>query len=216
MDKLSSKPAEETQCDMRNDTRYDLEADLEYVLLTDEQIQKRVKELGALIANDYASAADTVGTAGVKGTQGPVVIGILKGAAMFFADLTRAIKTPLTMDFIAISSYGGGTKSSGEVSLKKDLDGAIEGRDVLLVEDIVDSGITLSYIVRLLQARKPRSIKVAALLDKPCRRKTPFKADYIGFEIEDKFVVGYGLDFDQKYRNLPMIGILKPELYLKK
>jgi len=180
-----------------------MEADLECVLLTDEQIQRRVKDLGAQIAGDYADNG-----------QGPVVIGILKGAAMFFADLTRAMHMPLTMDFISISSYGGGTKSSGEVSLKKDLDGAIEGYDVLLIEDIVDSGVTLSYIVRLLQARKPRSIKVAALLDKPSRRRVPFKADYVGFEIEDKFVVGYGLDFNQKYRNLPMIGVLKPELYM--
>ncbi|MDR2504972.1 MAG: hypoxanthine phosphoribosyltransferase [Oscillospiraceae bacterium] len=183
-----------------------MEHDLESILLTGEQIQSRVRELANLIAEDYM--AD-----GGMDARGPVVVCILKGAVMFYADLIRFMPIPISIDFISISSYGSKTASSGEVSLKKDLDGKIEGRVVLIVEDIVDSGLTLSYLLRMLSARNPRSLKVAALLDKPSRRRVPFQADYIGFAIEDKFVVGYGLDFDQLYRNLPMIGVLKPECY---
>jgi hypoxanthine phosphoribosyltransferase len=144
-----------------------------------------------------------------------MVIGILKGAVMFFADLTRAIPASISIDFIATSSYGSNDVTSGVVRILKDLDRPIDDRHVLLVEDIVDSGLTLSYLVRMLRARHPASIRIAALLDKPSRRKTPLQADYIGFSIDDLFVVGYGLDFDQRYRNLPMIGVLKPACYQK-
>lgn len=175
---------------------------LERVLFTSEQIQARVRELGAQIAADYKDSA-------------PVVIGILKGAVMFFADLARSIPAPIKVDFIATSSYGANIETSGVVRIQKDLDRPIAGLDILLVEDIVDSGLTLSYLTRTLSARQPRSIKVVALLDKPSRRKTPLRADYTGFTIDDLFVVGYGLDFDQRYRNIPMIGVLKSECYQK-
>ena len=176
--------------------------DIESILLSEAQIQARVKELGAQLAEEYRD-------------RNPVMICILKGSTMFFADLLRAMPIRLTMDFMAVSSYGRSTKSSGEVEIRKDLSGSIENRDAIIVEDIIDSGFTLTYLTRLLSARGARSIKICTLLDKPARRAPgiTLKADYAGFEIPDAFVVGYGLDYDEVYRNLPYIGILKPEVY---
>ena len=176
--------------------------DIERIMLTEEQIQNRVKELGARITADYAD-------------KNPVMICILKGSTMFFADLLRAMRIRLTMDFMAVSSYGRSTKSSGEVEIRKDLSGSIEHRHAVIVEDIIDSGFTLSYLTRMLSARGAKSIKICTLLDKPARRAPgiTLKADYSGFEIEDAFVVGYGLDYDEAYRNLPYIGVLKPSVY---
>ncbi len=165
------------------------------IFLTAEQIQRRVAELGAQIDADYP--------------EGPIyLISILKGACIFLADLARAMKTPARLDFIGISSYGRGKTSSGEVRLTKDLDTSIEGHHVLIVEDIVDSGVTLNYLVNLLQQRRPKSIKIAALLDKPDRRLRPVEVAYTGFQIPDEFVVGYGLDYAEDYRNLKDICIL--------
>ena len=176
--------------------------DIESILLNESQIQARVKELGAQLAEEYRD-------------RNPVMICILKGSTMFFADLLRAMPIRLTMDFMAVSSYGRSTRSSGEVEIRKDLSGSIENRDAIIVEDIIDSGFTLTYLTRLLSARGARSIKICTLLDKPARRAPgiTLKADYAGFEIPDAFVVGYGLDYDEVYRNLPYIGILKPEVY---
>ena len=176
--------------------------DIESILLSEAQIQARVKALGAQLAEEYRD-------------RNPVMICILKGSTMFFADLLRAMPIRLTMDFMAVSSYGRSTKSSGEVEIRKDLSGSIENRDAIIVEDIIDSGFTLTYLTRLLSARGARSIKICTLLDKPARRAPgiTLKADYAGFEIPDAFVVGYGLDYAEVYRNLPYIGILKPEVY---
>lgn len=181
-----------------------MQNDIERILLSEEEIKSRVMELGTAIANDYAG-------------KNPVMICILKGSAMFFADLLRAMPIRLTMDFMAVSSYGRGTKSSGEVEIRKDLSGSIEHRHAIIVEDIIDSGFTLSYLTRMLSARGAKSIKLCTLLDKPSRRAPgiTLKADYSGFVIPDAFVVGYGLDYDEAYRNLPYIGILKPEVYEK-
>jgi len=178
--------------------------DIERILLSESQIQARVKELGAQLAEDYRD-------------KNPVMICILKGSTMFFADLLRAMDIRLTMDFMAVSSYGRATRSSGEVEIRKDLSGSIEHRHAIIVEDIIDSGFTLSYLNRILSARGAKSIKICTLLDKPDRRAPgiTLKADYSGFVIPDGFVVGYGLDYDEVYRNLPYIGILKPEVYEK-
>ena len=138
---------------------------------------------------------------------------ILRGSYVFMADLTRAIELPITVDFMSVSSYGSGTSSSGQVEIKKDLSDPIEGKELLIVEDILDSGNTLYYLSDVLRARKPASIRICTLLDKPDRRSRPIRADYVGFTIPDAFVVGYGLDYDEKYRNLPYIGILKPSVY---
>lgn len=170
------------------------------VLISEEEIQKKVKELGARITEDYKD-------------KNLVVVGVLKGAIIFLADLVKSITIPLTLDFMAVSSYGSSTETSGVVRILKDLDSSIEGMDVLIVEDIIDSGLTLSYLYENLKSRGPNSIKICALLDKPERRKVDVKADYIGFTIDDEFVVGYGLDFAEKYRNLPEICVLKPEAY---
>ena len=166
------------------------------VLLDRQTIRNRVNELGNQITQDYRART-------------PHLIGILKGASIFHADLVRSIKLELSYDFIAVGSYGKLTKSSGEVRILKDLDESIEGKDVLIVEDIVDTGLTLHYLVRNLNARKPTSLKIAALLNKPARREIDVAVDYVGFDIPDEFVVGYGLDYDQRYRNLPDICILK-------
>jgi hypoxanthine phosphoribosyltransferase len=159
------------------------------VLLSHDQIATRIEEMGAEIARDYAG-------------REPHLVGVLKGACAFMTDLAQRIDLPLTLDFIAVSSYGAATKSSGEVKLVKDLDQGLEGRDLLIVEDIVDTGLTLNYLINLLKARGPRSVKVASLLSKPSRRLVQVAVDYIGFSIEDHFVVGYGLDYNEKYRNL--------------
>ena len=165
-------------------------------LFTAEQIQTRIAELGAEIASDYAG-------------RNPLLVGILKGAVVFISDLMRAIDLRLGMEFMAISSYGSSTRTSGEVKIVKDLDVAVEGRDILVVEDIVDTGLTLSYLLPNLYARGAQSVKLAALLDKWERREREVKIDYLGFKIPDAFVVGYGLDFAERYRNLPYIAVLK-------
>ena len=174
--------------------------DMERIFFTKEQIAEAVKKLGQRITEDYAGKA-------------PVMVCILKGASIFFADLIREIDLPLTIDFMVVSSYGASTKSSGEVRLIKDLDRSILGRDVIIVEDIVDSGLTMNYLVNYLAARSPRSINICALMDKPSRRKTPVEVRYSGMEIPDAYVVGYGLDYAEKYRNLPYIAVLRPEIY---
>ena len=165
------------------------------VFLSEKQIQQRIREMGAQISEDYP--------------RGPLyLIAILKGAFMFLADLTRAIKTPTRIEFMGISSYGKGKSSSGEVKVTKDLDVSIEGQHVLVVEDIVDSGITLNYLMNVLGQRKPKSIRIATLLDKPERRLRPVEVTYVGFQIPDEFVVGYGLDYGEDYRNLRDICVL--------
>lgn len=173
---------------------------VESILYSEEQLRQRVKELGAQITADYAG-------------KEPVLASVLRGSYIFMADLTRAIDLPVTVDFMAVSSYGAGTKSSGQVEIKKDLSDSIEGRDLVIVEDILDSGNTLFYLMEILKARKPASIRICTLMDKPDRRTQPIVADYVGFTIPDAFVVGYGLDYNEKYRNLPYVGILKPSVY---
>ena len=181
-----------------------MQNDISRILLTEEAIQNRIAEMGRRIADDYAG-------------KNPVMVCILKGAVMFYTDLLRATPIKLTMDFMAVSSYGNRTKSSGEVEIRKDLSGSIENRHVIVVEDIIDSGFTLSYLSRMLSARGAKSIAICTLLDKPSRRAPgiTLKADYFGFEVGDEFVVGYGLDYAELYRNLPYIGVLKPEIYEK-
>ena len=181
-----------------------MEKDIARVLLTEEQIHTRVQELGRQIAWDYRG-------------KNPAMVCILKGAVMFYTDLLRAMPIQLSMDFMAVSSYGKRTKSSGEVEIRKDLSTSIENRHVIIVEDIIDSGFTLTYLTRMLSARGAASIKLCTLLDKPSRRAPgiTLKSDYAGFEIGDDFVVGYGLDYDEAYRNLPYIGVLKREVYEK-
>ena len=175
--------------------------DLDRILVTREEIASRVRDLGRRITQDY------------EGKE-PVMICILKGASIFFADLIREIDLPVTTDFMAISSYGSATKTTGVVRVMKDLDRDILGRDVIVVEDIVDSGITLNYLRQILLQRGAASLKIATLLDKPARRKVQdLNVDYVCFDIPDAFVVGYGLDYDQVYRNLPDIGVLSPRIY---
>ena len=176
--------------------------DIEKILYTEEELARRVKELGAQIAADYA------------GRQ-PMLISVLRGSYIFMADLTRAIGLDVTVDFMAVSSYGAGTVSSGQVEIKKDLSDSIEGRDLIVVEDILDSGNTLYYLMDVLRARKPASIRICALMDKPERRTKPISADYVGFTIPDAFIVGYGLDYAERYRNLPYVGVLRPSVYDK-
>jgi hypoxanthine phosphoribosyltransferase len=166
------------------------------VLIPAEKIQDRIRELGAEIARDYAG-------------RNPLLISVLKGACLFLSDLMRAVDIPLNVEFIAISSYGAEMRTSGEVRILKDLDVAIEGRHILVVEDIVDTGLTLSYLLANLKSRGAESVKLAALLDKYERREKEVPIDYLGFKIPDKFVVGYGLDFAERYRNLPFIAVLK-------
>lgn len=177
-----------------------MKADIKEVLLTEEQLREKIKELGKCISEDY------------KG-KNLILVGILKGSVMFMADLMKEINIFCSMDFMAVSSYGSSTKSSGVVKIIKDLDFSIEGKDVLIVEDIIDSGITLAYLKDYLKSRKPNSLEIVALLNKPERRKAKVIPKYIGFEVPDYFLVGYGLDYAEKYRNLPYIGILKEEVY---
>ncbi len=177
--------------------------DLTKILVTREEIAAKVEELGRIITEDYQGKA-------------PVMICILKGGAVFFTDLVRAIDLPLTMEFMAISSYGSATKTSGVVKVVKDLDNDILNKDVIIVEDIVDSGVTLNYLRGMLSQRGASSIRIVTLLDKPARRRVKdLKVDYSCFNIPDEFVVGYGLDYDQAYRNLPDIGVLSPKVYEK-
>jgi hypoxanthine phosphoribosyltransferase len=178
----------------------DIGQDLKEILITQEQLQQRVAELAAQIDADYAG-------------RELLLIGVLKGAVMVMADLSRAMHLPVQMDWMAISSYGSGTKSSGVVRILKDLDADISGRHVLVVEDIIDSGLTLSWLIGNLQSRGPASVQVCALLRKPTAARIKVDVTYTGFEIEDAFVVGYGLDYAQKYRNLPFIGTLAEHVY---
>lgn len=173
---------------------------IERVLLTEEEIQKIVERLGKEITKDYEG-------------KNLLVVSVLKGSVMIMADLMRQIKLPCKIDFMAVSSYGSGTTSSGTVKIIKDLNINLEGYDILIVEDILDSGITLSNLKELLMLRKPASVKICTFLDKPDRRKADIVADYTGAQIPDEFVVGYGLDYDEKYRNLPFVGVLSPSVY---
>ena len=177
-----------------------MKEDLESILLTQEQIRDRITAMGAEISRDYAE-------------KEPLIVGVLKGCFVFMADLMRAVTVPCSIDFMAVSSYGNSTSTSGAVEINKDLSQDIQGRHVLIVEDILDSGVTLHYLTGYLRNRGPASIAIATLLDKPSRRKADVSARYVGFEVPDAFVVGYGLDYAEKYRNLPYIGILKPEIY---
>ena len=176
--------------------------DVQTVMFSEEEINARVGALAKELDAEYAG-------------KNPLMVAILKGSVMFYADLLRAMTIPLEMDFMAISSYGAGAKSSGEVKLIKDLDRKIEGRHVIIVEDIIDSGYTLSYLKRMLYSRGPQSVKICALLDKYSRRVVPIEADYKGFDCADEFVIGYGLDYAERYRNLPYIGVLKRSVYEK-
>ena len=179
-----------------------MQNDIASVLISEEAIQARVREMGAQIAEDYRD-------------KNPVMICILKGAVMFYTDLLRAMPIHCSMDFMAVSSYGNRTKASGEVEIRKDLSNSIENRHVIIVEDIIDSGFTLTYLSRMLRARGANSLKICTLLDKPSRRAPgiTLNVDYVGFETPDAFVVGYGLDYNECYRNLPYIGVLKSEIY---
>ncbi|EPY2274905.1 hypoxanthine phosphoribosyltransferase [Clostridium sporogenes] len=174
--------------------------DIEKILISKEKIQNKINELGEQISKDYDG-------------KDLMLIGILKGSVPFMADLLKRITIPCTMDFMAVSSYGNSTTSSGVVRILKDLDFEIEGKDILIVEDIIDSGITLKYLLENLRARKPASINIACLLNKEERRKAKIDVHYLGFNVPDYFLVGFGLDFAEKYRNLPYIGILKEEVY---
>lgn len=176
---------------------------IERVLVSKEQLDKQVEELGARISKDYEG-------------QELVIIGVLKGGFIFLADLARKITIPVDLDFMSVSSYGNSSKSSGVVKIIKDVDTNITGKHVLIVEDIIDTGLTLSHLVELLKTRGPLSVKICAALDKPSRRKVDLKVDYKGIEIPDEFVVGYGLDYAGKYRNIPEVCVLKREVYTEK
>ena len=181
-------------------TRMSLHDDVEEILLDAHAIANRVAELGAQLTADYAG-------------RDPVLVSVLKGAFIFLADLMRAMDLPASIDLMEVSSYGAGTETSGQVRILKDLSKSIEGRDVIVVEDIIDTGLTLNYLLGYLADRQPASITVCCLLDKPARRLADIQIDYRGFTIPDRFVIGYGLDFDERYRNLPYIGVLKPTVY---
>ncbi|GIP41336.1 hypothetical protein J31TS4_46160 [Paenibacillus sp. J31TS4] len=176
--------------------------DIQEVLYSEEQIREKVRELGARISEDFQG-------------RNLFVICVLKGAFIFMADLVKEVSIPMELDFMAVSSYGASTKSSGVVKIIKDLDVPVEGRDILIVEDIIDSGLTLSYLIDILERRNARSVSVVALFDKPARRTVDLQPDYAGFTLPDAFIVGYGLDYDEKYRNLPYVGVLKEEVYTK-
>ena len=176
--------------------------DILQVFFTEEEIKNTVKKLGKQITDDYAGKT-------------PLFVGILKGCFVFMADLVREVDLKCSVDFMAVSSYGNGTTTTGAVKINKDLNQDIEGKDIILVEDILDSGVTLSYLMKYLANRKPASMKICTLLDKPARRKNDITADYSGFICPDEFIVGYGLDYAESYRNLPYVGVLKPEVYSK-
>ena len=175
---------------------------LEKTLISEEQLKTRISELAKQIEKDYEG-------------KSPVIIGVLKGSVMFYTDLVRQIDLPLTVDFMSISSYGAGVNSTGEVKIIKDIDGKIGGKDVIIVEDIVDSGYSMNCLLKLFATRSPKSVRVCALLDKPSRREIPVPIDYTGFQVANEFVVGYGLDYAGLYRNIPFIGVLKKEVYEK-
>lgn len=175
--------------------------DIEKVLYSEEVIAEKVRELGALISRDFEG-------------KNPMFVGVLKGSFVFMADLMRSIDIPCRIEFMAVSSYGNKSETTGAVKITKDLNTDIEGQHVLIIEDILDSGLTLNYLINYLKVRNPASVKICTLLDKPERRKAEVKPEYTGFTIPDYFVVGYGLDYAEKYRNLPYIGVLKPEVYM--
>lgn len=177
-----------------------MDQDIEEILVSEDELKKKIQQIGEQIANDY------------KGLN-PLFVGILKGAVPFLSDLVRQIDIPLEIDYMSVSSYGKAASSSGVVRILKDLDTSITGRHVLIVEDIVDTGLTLSYLVKLLQGRKPASVKTVVLLDKKSCRTVDFEPDYQGFEVPNKFAVGYGMDYAERYRNLPYVGVLKKEVY---
>ena len=178
--------------------------DIKNILVSEEALKAKVAELGAQISRDYEG-------------RNLVLVSILKGSVVFMADLMRAVTIPCSIDFMVVSSYGGSnTTTSGLVKIIKDLDGDLSGKDVLIVEDILDTGVTLSKLVPMLKMRNPNSVKICTILDKPSRRKADIQPDYEGFQVPDEFVVGYGLDYDEKYRNLPYVGVLKPEIYTKR
>ena len=178
----------------------EMEKDILKVLVTEEELKTRIAELGEELYKRYEG-------------HRPLFLGVLKGSFVFMADLMRAVTIPCSIDFLSVSSYGNGTASSGEVRILKDLDCSLEGKDLLIVEDILDSGMTLSFLLKTLSARNPASIRLCTFLDKPERRRVDIRPDYVGAEVPDKFIVGYGLDYAEKYRNLPYIGVLKPEVY---
>ena len=177
-----------------------IHADVEEVLLSGDEVQARVAELGAQLAADYEG-------------RDPVLVSVLKGSIIFLADLVRAMPIPLSIDLMEVSSYGSSTESSGQVRILKDLSTPIEGREVIVVEDIIDTGLTLNYLLRYLHDKGPASIRICCLLDKPARRLAPIEIAYRGFTIADRFVIGYGLDYAERYRNLPYIGVLRPSVY---
>ena len=174
--------------------------EIDEILITEEEIKEKVSELGEKITRDYQG-------------KNLIFIGVLRGAVIFMADLARAISIPMIFDFMAISSYGAATESSGVVRILKDLDETIAGKDVLIVEDIIDTGLTLDYLLRILKSRKPASLKVCTFLNKNVRRKVKVRVDYLGFDIPNKFVVGYGLDYSGKFRNVPFVFTLNPKVY---
>ena len=176
--------------------------DILRVLYSEEELEAKCAELGAQISKDYEG-------------KNLLLVSVLKGAVVFMTDLMRHITVPCSIDFMVVSSSGSGVKTSGVVKIVKDLDADLAGKDLLIVEDILDTGMTLHYLKQLLQDRNPNSIRIATLLDKPERRRAAVRADYVGYQVPDEFVVGYGLDYDEKYRNLPYVGILKPEVYKK-
>jgi hypoxanthine phosphoribosyltransferase len=174
--------------------------DVDHIVLTEDDIQRRVAELGEEISRDY-------------GDESILLIAVLRGASLFVADLARAITAPVEIDFMAVSSYGSSTQSSGVVRIIKDLEELIEGRNVLVVEDIIDTGLTLKYLLKNLASRKPKTLEIVSLLYKKDKQRVPISCKYVGFDIPDEFVVGYGLDYAEHYRNLPYIGVLRPEVY---
>ena len=184
----------------RTNAEYDIGRDIDRVLVDEQQIAAKVAEIAETISRDYAG-------------KDPVLVAVLNGAVVFLSDLIRRLRIPVTIDFVKWSSYGDSTRSSGVVRILKDLDESIEGRHVLVVEDIIDTGLTLHYLLENLRSRAPASVKVVALLDKPSRRRVKVRIDYPGFEVPDAFVVGYGLDYAGRYRHLPYVGVLKPDVY---
>ncbi len=178
----------------------DMRSDVAEILYTEDQLAEIVARMGRQISEDYRD-------------KNLFMISVLKGSLIFMADLMRAVTIPCSIDFLSVSSYGAGTTTTGAVRILKDLDDSLEGKDLLIVEDILDSGVTLSFLMKNLSARNPRSIRLCTLLDKPERRKVDIHADYVGAQVPDEFIVGYGLDYAEKYRNLPYIGVLKPEIY---
>ena len=186
--------------DFRDERQLTMKEDIKEILFTEERLTERVREIGAQISRDYVG-------------KNPILIGVLKGCFMFLADLARSIDLDCEIRFITASSYGTGTITSGDVKVGMDFDFEIAGRDVIIIEDILDSGVTLTSLKGFIMERNPASFKICTLLDKPARRQAPISAEYLGFECPDEFVVGYGLDFAEKYRNLPFVAVLKPEAY---